>query len=129
MLFARNKYLGLCYTHASGFPTYLAKTNARSSEDSDDSCSISGFVILLAYGLIAYKSQTQPSVMLSSMEVKYMGQTLIATNVRCVWGLLKKLDIKEMVSKSVIVIYTINLETIKLAENHIFYEERKHIVI
>ena len=123
------KDLGLCYTRAPGLLSFSAWTDASWGEDPDDSRSTSGFVILLASGPVAYKSQKQQSVALSSTEAEYMGQTLAATNVMWVRGLLKELEIEGTVPKGATIIYADNQGAIKLAENPVFQKRSKHIAI
>ncbi len=53
----RTKDLGLCYTCAPGLLSFSAWTDASWGEDPDNIRSTSGFVILLAGGPVAYKSQ------------------------------------------------------------------------
>lgn len=58
-----------------------------------------------------------------------MGQTLAATNVMWVRGLLKELEIEGRVPKGAMFIYADNQGAIKLAENPVFQKRSKHIAI
>ena len=80
-------------------------------------------------GLVAWKSQKQQSVALSSTEAGYVGQTMAATTVMWSRNLLHELQISGTVPKNATVIYADNQGAIKLAENPIFQKRFKHLAV
>ena len=85
--------LGICYSRSKGELTLSAWTDASWGEDPDDSRSTNGYVILMQGGPVAWKSQKQQSVALSSTEAEYVGQTMAATTVMWSRNLIHELQI------------------------------------
>ena len=121
--------LGICYAKTKGELTLSAWTDSSWGEDPDDSRSTNGYVILMQGGPVAWKSQKQQSVALSSTEAEYVGQTMAATSVMWSRNLLHELQISGTVPKNATVIYADNQGAIKLAENPIFQKRSKHIAV
>jgi len=123
------KDLGICYAKSPGNLTVSAWTDASWGEDPDDSRSTNGYVILMAGGPVAWKSQKQQCVALSSTEAEYIGQTMAATSTMWTRNLLKELQIKGAIPETATVIYADNQGAIKLANNPIFQKRSKHIAV
>ena len=121
--------LGICYSKTEGELTLSAWTDASWGEDPDDSRSTNGYVILMQGGPVAWKSQKQQSVALSSTEAEYVGQTMAATTVMWSRNLLHELQIRGTAPKNATIIYADNQGAIKLAENPIFQKRSKHIAV
>ncbi len=85
--------LGICYSKTEGQLTLSAWTDASWGEAPDDSRSTNSYVILMQREPIAWKSQKQQSVALSSTETEYVGQTMAATTVMWSRNLLHELQI------------------------------------
>jgi hypothetical protein len=84
--------------------------------------------------LISLKSSKQTSVALFSIEAEYMSQTSAAINVMWARGILKEMNIEDIVlsNKKVenpIIIYADNQGAIKLINNPIFQKRIKHIAV
>jgi hypothetical protein len=77
-------------------------------------------------GAISWSSKKQPTVALSSTEVKYRGVTI--TTCEIVW--LQKLlsDLGQLVDAP-IVIYCDNISSILLANNPVYHARTKHIEV
>ena len=121
--------LGICYSRSEEELTLSARTDAIWREDPDDSRSTNGYVILKQGGPVAWKSQKQQSVALSSTEAEYVGQTMAATTIMWSRNLLHELQITGTIPKNATVIYADNQGAIKLAENPIFKKRSKHIAV
>ena len=76
--------LSICYSKSERELTLFSWTDANWGEDPENSRSTNGYVILLQKRLVAWKSQKQQSVSLSSIEAEYIGQTMAATTV--IWS-------------------------------------------
>jgi uncharacterized protein YvpB len=77
-------------------------------------------------GAVSWSSKKQPTVALSSMEVKYIGATIVACEI--VW-LLKLLSYLGQSVDAFVVIYYDNINSMLHANNPVYHARKKHIEV
>jgi hypothetical protein len=91
-----------------------------------DRRSTSGFMFSFESGAISWSSKKQPTVALSSTEVKYRGVVIVACEVVWLQKLLSNLGLLMDVH---VVIYCDNISSILLANNPVYHARTKHIKV
>ena len=104
-------------------------TDSSWGDDPNDSRSIHGYVFKLAGGPIAWKSQKQHSVALSTTEAEYVGESHCGTMIEWLRGLLQELDIDGATPTEPTVMHCDNQAAIGMAEKAQFSKKTKHIAI
>jgi hypothetical protein len=104
----------------------LGYTNVNWVGNVSDKRSTSGFMFSFGSGVVSWSNKKQPTIALSSTEVKYKNATIVACEV--IW--LQKLlsDLGQSVNVP-IVIYCDNISNILLANNLVYHARTKHIEV
>ena len=117
--------LGIIY-HKEGEVEPLAYSDANWGANMNDWKSISGYVFQMANGPISWQLKKQPTVALSSMEAKYMAESLATRQVIWLWTLTAELGIPYSGSTTLNVN---NQGAINYSNNTINHGRTKHIDI
>ena len=104
-------------------------TDSSWGDDPNDSRSTHGYIFLLAGGPIAWKSQKQHSVALSTAEAEYVGESHCSTMIEWFRGLLQELNIPGTMPTEPTAMYCDNQAAIGIAERAQFSKKTKHITI
>jgi hypothetical protein len=91
--------------------------------------STTGYVVMLNNGAIAWRSQRQPTVALSTMEAEYMALTEATKELKWVRQLLLELGYTRKDSDAPTQLYSDNQSAIALAKNPVSHARAKHIDI
>jgi hypothetical protein len=89
---------------------------------------MSGFVFMLAGGVISWSSKKQPLVALSSTEAKYIAGAHAAKEAIWLQDLVSKIW-KDKATDAPITLYIDNQSAIAIAKNPEFYDHTKHIKV
>jgi len=93
--------------------------------DPEDRRSTKGFVFMIGGGAISWSSKRQPTIALSTTEVKYMANT--QATKEAIWITKLMMDLGYMEEKKMIVIRCDNQGVISLTKNPIHHAQRNHI--
>src|SRR5438477_7855715 len=117
--------LGITYRppplHLQGY------SDANWAGDMDTRRSTTGYVVMLNNGAIAWKSQRQPTVALSTMEAEYMALTEATKELKWVRQLLAELGYDGDSMNEPTGLYSDNQSAIALAKNPVSHARAKHI--
>jgi hypothetical protein len=91
--------------------------------------STTGYVVMLNGGAIAWKSQRQPTVALSTMEAEYMALTEAVKELTWIRKLLAELGYDQDSGNAPTDLYSDNQSAIALAKNPVSHARAKHIDI
>ncbi|PKI63871.1 hypothetical protein CRG98_015754 [Punica granatum] len=94
--------------------------------DHDTRRSTTEYVFMLGSGAISWCSKRQPTVSLSTIEVKYRAATMPAQESAWLVQLLKDLH---QLTEYPIPLYCDNLSAMRLAENPVFHTRTKHVEV
>jgi len=100
--------------------------NMNYAEDPHDRKSTSGYVFMLAGGLIVWKSKKQASVALLTTEAEYYALGITCQGAICLWQLFQELCVSLSQPTS---IYSNNTGAVALSDNLVFHNHSKHIDI
>lgn len=117
--------LGICYDAAWKTGVLEAYSDADYASDIATRKSISGIVIKYSKGAIVWASRRQDCISLSTTESEYIASSEAAKDI--VW--LKRLFNEISPLKTEPVLFVANASAIKLAKNHVFHRQSKHIEI
>jgi hypothetical protein len=89
--------------------------------------STTGYVVMLNNGAIAWRSQRQPTVALSTMEAEYMALTEATKELKWIRTLLAELGYTNGKPSTPTDLYSDNQSAIALAKNPVSHARAKHI--
>ncbi|KAD1378135.1 hypothetical protein E3N88_42917 [Mikania micrantha] len=115
--------LGLCYKRGGGDLLY-GYSDSSFSADKDDGKSTSGMVFFYGNRPVAWNSQKQTTVALSSCEAEFMAASSAACQAIWLRGLLSELTGRE---EAQVEIRVDNKSAIALIKNPVFHGRSKHI--
>lgn len=103
-----------------------AYVDADWASDVDDRRSYTGSVVILAKGPISWQAKKQKSVVLSTMEVEYMGLSEIIKETIYLKRLLRYMKFMDY-ARDPTIIYCDNQSTIHLSKHAVYHDRSKHI--
>lgn len=115
--------MGILYKGES-ITELVAYTDSDFAGDLNDKKSTSGFVFLLAGGVVSWASKKQLVVTLSTTEAEYIAATSCACQYIWLTRLLEKLGHK---GEEGSIMYCDNSSTIQLSKHFVFHGKSKHI--
>ncbi|KAL5564826.1 hypothetical protein UlMin_027990 [Ulmus minor] len=117
--------VGLVYEKANGDVWLDGFVDSDYGGDTDKRRSMTYYVFCLSGCCVSWKSQLQPIVTLSSMEVEYIAATEAVNEGLWLQGLLKELGFL----KGKATVFCDNQSAIHLCKNHMYHERTKHVDI
>ena len=120
--------LGITYSLANQSPYLQGYCDADYAGDVSTAKSTTGYIFILAGGPIIWKSKLQSIVAQSSTESEYIAINTAAKELEFIRNILLELKIK-IKTQERFPLYTDNNGALLLANNPVFHERTKHIVV
>ena len=118
--------LGLLFSYPSGTPHLTGYSDSDYAGDSNQGKSTTGFAFTLCGGLVAWKSQLQRTVTLSSTEAEYAAFVEAVREALWIKGLLSELAF-EAPSFKTVPMFVDNTAAITVAKNHHNHKRTRHV--
>src|SRR5436190_14340887 len=115
--------------HMLAVKRVLRYLQGQSAGDINTRRSTTGYVVMLNNGAVAWRSQRQPTVVLSTMEAEYMALTEATKELKWIRTFLMELGCSGKSSSTPTDLYSDNQSAIALAKNPISHAQAKHIDI